>query len=349
MDKFIYKSKREKSLGLVGRSKLVNEIRNLIIDGNLIIVHGEPGVGKTSIVKEALLNMSHMFIDCTKCDYSETNHHIVIDEQEQFDIENVQKISKGSTLIITTRPLPVGVNVYIEPLSVEELQKIYPDKNTKDAAERSGGNIHNYQWYCQFTDVKDTFKTPKDYINDILSNKYTFSYYLSKGIEEHGYSMGIVHENYTQVNDLDSVVSISDSLSMADVVDSKLYEGQWGMFHIFMVFGIAIPCLQINGRLNGTDLKPGSCWTKFNNFKMREGKLKLIKKKIGSVDSLHTIIAHCRKSPEEGLKYLRNYKLTSQDLDVINHLCIDNKLKTRVIQNLKKALNNDSATSNACS
>jgi Cdc6-like AAA superfamily ATPase len=350
MDKFIYKTTREKSLGLVGRKDLVQEIRNLIIDGNLIIVYGQPGVGKTAVVKEALMNMSHVFIDSFKVDYSESNHHIVIDEQIQIDQETLSKLSKGSTLIITHEPLTVGVNVYVEPLCTEDLQKICPDKDTHYAAEQSGGNIHNYKWYCQFSDIKDTFKTPKDYITDILCNPHatcSLAHYMSRGLEEHGYSLGIVHENYPGIDDIERIAHISESLSIADTVDARLYEGHWDLFHIFMAFAIAIPCLFIQGKLDEKNMKPGSCWTKFNNYKMRDSKLKIIKKKIGSVDLIHTIIAHCRNSPEEGLQFLRHYKLTSQDLDVINHLCIDNKLKPRIIQNLKKALNNESTTSNA--
>ena len=158
-------------------------------------------------------------------------------------------------------------------------------------------------------------------------------------MEEHGYSTGIVHENYVDVHDID-MVQISEDLSVADVYDNEVYQGNWELLPYFCHHGIVSPALDINHRLFREVVRPGSSWTKFNNFKMRSNKLKVIMGRCRhlSLDTLHYIRAMCLADPDSIVETLIYYKLIPPDLDVMNHLGALTKIKPKVVKKLKKEL-----------
>jgi hypothetical protein len=56
------------------------------------------------------------------------------------------------------------------------------------------------------------------------------------------------------------------------------------------------------------------------------------------VDSLMVLKLYCQTDKEKALEICKEYKLVSSDIDVINHLAIVNKMKTKELQSIKKSL-----------
>ena len=47
---------------------------------------------------------------------------------------------------------------------------------------------------------------------------------------------------------------------------------------------------------------------------------------------------YCQTDIEKALEICKEYKIVSSDMDVINHLALINKLKTKELQSVKKSL-----------
>jgi hypothetical protein len=105
------------------------------------------------------------------------------------------------------------------------------------------------------------------------------------------------------------------------------------------MFGIVLPALAINHTLERTAMRPGSAWTKFNNYKMRHRKYQeLYMRSRLDVDALLVISEYCKRQPNDVMPLLKSYGLESPDIDLMNHITIINKVKPRVLQNIKTKL-----------
>jgi hypothetical protein len=164
--------------------------------------------------------------------------------------------------------------------------------------------------------------------------------YCGKAIMEHGYTWDIVHENYPDSPNTD-LVFLSECMSQADVLDNEIYKGNWNLIPLFSTVSTIIPARQINHSLNRSTIRSGSAWTKFGNFKMRDMKYRSISSRHIyklDVDTLMLIKLYCQTDKEKALEVCKEYKLTSSDMDVINHLAVLNKLKAKDLQFIKKSL-----------
>ena len=136
--------------------------------------------------------------------------------------------------------------------------------------------------------------------------------------------------------------SISENMSTADMYDNALYNGEWELNKFFCHEAIIHPCIKLNQSLYRETLNPGSAWTKYNNMRMRMRKIKQIKQKqIYNKITIETLILikdKCIELNLNVLSLLRIYKLTSQDMDVINHLALITKIKPKLLNNIKKEL-----------
>jgi hypothetical protein len=187
-------------------------------------------------------------------------------------------------------------------------------------------------------DEKDVFKTPKDYIKDILSDPNPIG--IPDSIHEHGHIWDIYQENYLDSKGVD-VTTTSSSFSDADVYDTKMYTtGDWNLMPYFVLHALVIPKSKQGRVLDRDEIRPGSCWTKYGNFKMRNQKYKEIQKRHGH--NLHIEdLCLIKKYAENGdLQPMMDYGLTPQDFDVMNHLAVGSKLKQRDVTRVKKALKN---------
>ena len=343
MDKFVTSTIIPDFNIIPGRAELARNIWNSIKNtrGGTICLYGAPGCGKSFILKQLFADQYNEY-DYTKSIEKNNSHtHTVIDCPTSDILEFLKvngSITRGTTIIVCDNIKKINFCNCIEvpTFSPDQMNQLFPGYTQE--VEMSRGNMWNFEFYKQFKDKKDIFRTSKDYVKEIMSvHQQT---YLTSSLEEHGHTMGMIHENYpdTQNITMNECVDIIDSMSLSDVYDTLIYTVDWDYCKYFQVEGIARPASVIDGR-HHLDIKPGSCWTKTNNQKMRMSKLR-----------------HFRNVPTENLIVILNnlmkygpsmnfYKITPQDVDVINHLKINKKFKPSEISRLKKSLYAYHATS----
>jgi hypothetical protein len=265
---------------------------------------------------------------------SDTNCHAVVENPTGEIIEFLKThgpLTQGSTVIVAEDIKNIDFCNCIEvPLMTEEQLNLYFPGHP-EAARKCEGNMWNFEFYKQFSHTKDKFLTPKDYIKEILTTPQ--GSYITNSCEEHGQTWGLVHENYPTIPGLttEDCSLIAESLSQADVYDQKIYETEWDFCRYFQIAGIAYPATVVRGRADpNIQLRPGSAWTKVNNQKMRENRLK----KFHTRDYEKFLHMLYHFSP----RVWRDYNLTPQDIDTLNHLLLDNKLKPSAVLRLKKEL-----------
>jgi hypothetical protein len=354
MDAFV-KVTKQKKITIFGRESVAKTIRNIIDNNETLCIYGSIGVGKTFLISQMLKGEIYIDFD-SKLDLElleQSNCHIVLDNIDTEgtiwkQIAEKKKLTKGSTIIITNsiKNIDFCDCIHIEPLSdmlqLDLITKNYPSicnpEFIRSCINRANGNLRDLIMYVQKSDDKDIFMSPKDYVHRLLTEKDSYS--IGENVEDHGFSWGIVHENYIDAKNANHESIIND-LSIADVYDSQIYGGDWNLLPYFCHHGIIKPCIEIGGALNKECLRPGSSWTKYNNHKMRMSKMICIKNrskgKIG-VDEMCLLRDVCLTDQDRAVDIMVSYGMLPQDIDVMNHITLLRKIKPKAVQSLKKKL-----------
>ena len=279
------------------------------------------------------------------------NVHVVADT---LDVS--EPLSLGSTIVVSDKIIENLLCIKIESLSVEDIihigTKKFPGTNEDEVrrhAISSNGDIRTFLFHMnQFTDIKDLFKSPKDFVYDLLCQGGCLEPwdYIGRSVMEHGYSWGVVHENYLDSPcSINSMDLLADMMSYADIKDGDIYSsGYSSQKYIFSLFGILLPAIAIDHTLDRNIMRPGSAWTKFNNYKMRFRRFQsLTNRKVLTkidVDSLMVISQYCKSKPIDGyvMNLLNFYGFESADIDMMNHISLVNKIKPRILQTIKTKL-----------
>jgi hypothetical protein len=151
----------------------------------------------------------------------------------------------------------------------------------------------------------------------------------------------IFQENYVDSKDVNTA-GASMAFSDADIFDNAMYSSlnnEWNVMQYFAHFAITIPRFHMKAHLREDKIRPGSCWTKHGNYKMRAKKLYNIQLRNNNI----SIEALSLLQKYAGLGYYDKmlcYDITPQDFDTMNHLCLTNKLKPRDVNTIKKKLKN---------
>ena len=207
-----------------------------------------------------------------------------------------------------------------------------------DAAVKCQGNIRNFFSYMEGYDSTDEFKTPKEFIADILSDPDPIQIYDT--ISEHGHIWDIFQENYLDSVGVD-IIKTSQAFSDADLIDNFIYTtGNWNLIPYFVLHALTIPKSGLGEPLDKSKIRPGSCWTKHGNYKMRKQKYDDIRKKSRMGLGVEEMCLLKNYAEKGNVSPLLSYGITSQDFDVINHLAVGNGLKSREVSRVKKSLNN---------
>lgn len=362
MDKFIIReTKKTDEKLLIGREEIVSKLKLSIDNNETVCLYGESGTGKTFLV-ESILNKNFIEIpeNVLKSkqlinDFLEklknSNSHVVLDNFDlslpgSKEILELQKITSGCFIIISLTPIVCDhiKLIRLENFTINQLVNLGKIKFSHkslpkivESAKKSRGNIRNFLTSLDFSDYKDIFKTPKQFVYDLVCNdvKYpeTASLDCLGRIQEHGYSWGIIHENYLDSPNFDS--EIAEWMSTADILDSIIYNNNWNILNYFNLHAIIMPAIRIGHSLVSTSMRPGSSWTKFSNFKMRQSRFKSMRIPRESVE-LHQMYLQAGD-----ISRFLHYNLKSTDIDTINHLCVKNKLKQKNIMKLKKLIKNE--------
>jgi len=355
MDSFIKIVEQKKEpISSTIHSKQIELIRRYIRERKNVFICGALGVGKTYILDAVLGGLSHvellpehmksksLFLPFIK----PSTKHVFIENYDPIfkpiieQVADGDRLSRGSLLVTTTSMCmyPNFETVFIPKHKPEILMKLTEESGPKveNAAIRADGNIRNFFTYIDGYDDTDDFQTPKEFVVDVLTDPQPIEIYDS--ISEHGHVWDIFQENYLDSEGVD-IIRISESFSDADMYDTRMYSyGDWHLMPYFVANALTIPKSALGKPLDRDKIRPGSCWTKFGNYKMRKHKYDDIRKKsrmglgIGELDVL-------KKYAEKGeLQPLMDYGITPQDFDVINHLTVGNSLKSRDVTRVKKAL-----------
>jgi len=106
----------------------------------------------------------------------------------------------------------------------------------------------------------------------------------------------------------------------------------------YVTAGMAIPKLNMGEPIDADNIQPGSLWTKYGNFKMRQNKLRAIQSRHATKIGIDELSLIRRYAIAGNLSPLIEYKLEPLDFDVMNHLAVGNKLKPTDVTKVKKKL-----------
>lgn len=337
-------------------TKQIELIKRYINEGKNVFICGPIGVGKTFILNHVLegtnnieLLPHHLKKDSHFLAFIKPSRkHVYIDNYDTIFKHTIEHVSDGNkltrgSLIVTTTTMCMFPNfetVMIPRYSPKVLMTLVEDRgnDTYMAAVRSNGNIRNFFTYMEGYDDVDDFKSPKEFISDVLTT--VEPNVIRDSIPEHGHMWDIFQENYIDSKGAD-VTGCTYSFSLADVFDNCIYKtGNWHLMPYFVLHALTIPKSKLGEPLDKDKIRPGSCWTKLGNYKMRKQKFREIhnKSRMGlGIEELCLL----KKYAENGdLEPLLEYKITPQDFDVINHLAVGNGLKSKDVTRVKKALKN---------
>jgi|ETNvirnome_6_100_1030635.scaffolds.fasta_scaffold01206_6 hypothetical protein len=380
MDNFITIKRTKKNIKniFVGNVEAVNALQTAITNKKTVNLYGQSGTGKTFLID---ILLKHKYVEITpellrsknvtldflnKLNYSSSSN-VVIDDLD-YDlvgtkeiiklIENGTRITNKCFIIVSRfyKPINNCEEIELKKLSINQLVNLGRSRfSTKhfhlpfmvNAAKKSRGNIRDFLLNIEFANTKDIFKTPKQMIYDLTCSdvKYpeTPDVNTCKKIHEHGYSWGIVHENYLDAPSIENCYSnVADYMSITDTLDNKIYEGNWEYTEYFSFHGIIMPAIKINHELRTETMRPGSSWTKYSNYKMRMAKFRALSR-IGRKITMEHVYGIQNYLLKDDISMAHSYKLESADLDIINHLCIKTKLKQKNLLKLKSRLKNELA------
>jgi len=337
-------------------TKQIELVRKYILENKNVFICGPIGTGKSFILKAALegknfvelqtdhLKSKSLFLPFIK----PSTQHVFIDDYEPAFKSTIEQVSDGDKLtrgclLVTSTSMCMFPNfetVFISRHKPDVLLTLTDKRGSEahGAAIRSEGNIRNFLSYLDGYDVMDNFQTPKEFISEFLSG--TGPLEIRDSIAEHGHMWDIFQENYVDSRGVD-LVKASQSFSDADYYDSHIYSsGNWHLMPYFVLHALTIPKTAIGEPLEKDKLRPGSCWTKQGNYKMRKQKFNEIYKKSRTGLGVGELCLLKNYAEKGDISKLVHYKITPQDFDVINHIAVGNGLKQKDVTRVKKALKN---------
>ncbi len=321
--------------------------------GPAVCVMGKSGIGKTWTVRKELTPCVELTPDILKSKQDTidflnkihgTNTHVIIDEYEcMSDLVGLREITGPPTngLFVVVSQIPVKfsfeIKTYDFPVpSPVAIKTLFPTASDQVIAT-CGGDLRRVIQSLTFTsDVRDDFTGAREFLTHLVSRTSTVNpvQYVGQSIQEPGNIASILHENYPDSNGRMEV--ISNYLSMADVIETFVYEGDWELISYFNLWGCILPAMEI-AHTASTKLRPGSTWTKYQNMCMRHKKIKSISTKIPHKHLDMYALLLIRSQIENGdFENFLDYDLEPSDIDVLNHLSPLTKLKAKTISSLKK-------------
>jgi hypothetical protein len=353
MDRFIKIHSENISGKKSMHTKEEETLRKLVGENKNIFISGPSGVGKTNLVKNVLNGTKYFELDSQTLRFyylcGTGISHIFIDNYED-DIafkKIIDEISEGikktnGAVIVESQKfhlIPNFENIILQKPSVEQLLDLLDEGDdlelNRENAVRCDGNVREFMMYKNIPITTDKFFTTKGYITDILCSLDSIK--VKDTLQEHGSFWDAIHENYLDSEGC-NYVEIMNSLSLAEAHDMMIYEGNWESMRYFVNDVVSYPKFYMGSSLDPDKIRPGSCWSKRGNQRMRLRKVMQILKK--GPECMHKEHLHLLKiyAQKGNIDILKQYNITAQDFDIVNHICVQNKLKQSDVNNIKKCL-----------
>jgi hypothetical protein len=327
MDRFI-KTKSQKT---------VSGSAQELSDAGAVCFWGPPGIGKTHLVEmtrgiwltEDVLRSKQGTLDFIARVRSADRPVIIDDFESLADLVGLRELtgppSRAQLFITARNPVklhfPVLNQEYPTP-SPEKIEKIIflkkPEADPVRVRELIGlanGSVRFVLQGIEFnSDAPDNFQEPKHDLEVLFAKGVKGVRPTIGTLHEHGYSWAVVQEIYPDGPNLnmDDIADIAAMMSVADLIDENIYRTQnWDQTQFFIVEAVFRPALVVKKTLK--KLRPGSLWTKFQNYCMKRKKLEGIYKKIGtnSLDMLPLVALKADEYPQ----------LTPQDVTFMKKIC----------------------------
>jgi len=323
--------------------------------GPAVCILGKTGTGKTWLVHNELVRYIELTPDILKSKQDTieflskikaSDLPVVLDEYEcMTDLIGLREIKGPPTtgLFVVVSQIPAkfdfDISMYNLPVKTpEEIKKLFPGAD-EDVVAACGGDLRIVAQSIEFkSDYRDTFTEPRDFLASLVSKKSTANpaKYIGHPIAEPGNISSILHENY--IDGEGDLASMASMFSEADLIETRLYAGDWDLLHYFNFWGCILPSVELGHSL-GPKLRPGSTWTKYQNTCMRAKRVEALSKRLpGKRLCLDELLLLREFAENEQVDPLKDYGLQPQDIDVLNHLSPTRKIKAKTVNTLKKWL-----------
>jgi hypothetical protein len=326
--------------------------------GQVVCVLGKSGIGKTWAVRKAYPLALELTWNILKSKQDTINFlekiqgsnvPVILDEYESVaELIGLKEITGPPTknqFIITSQVIPnfdFKFTTYDFPVLTNLQMKLLVPMAKEIVIEESLGDIRKVIQSLNFSsDYWDDFCSPREFVNEIVTTNGTINPgdYIGACLQEPGNIVSIIHENYTNASEgkFRSEI-VMEHLSTADIIDARIYAGDWDVLPFFNLHGCILPAIEIGHSLQGP-LRPGSTWTKYQNMCMRVKKIRNMSQRTPGRNLSMDSIMLLRDYAEQGnADILREYNLEPADIDVLNHLSPYRKIKAKTVSLLKKCL-----------
>jgi hypothetical protein len=324
--------------------------------GPAVCVLGKTGIGKTWTVHNALDPCIELTAEILSSKQSTlsfldkirgTDIPVILDEYETVqDLVGLRELTGTPTngLFVVVSQVPVKfdfeIHTYHFPVpSEEDIRRIVPGVSDEVLKKCRGDVRYAIQSLTIQSDEKDEFQGARDFIESLVlktSNVNPVDY-IGHSVHEPGNITAILHENYPDSR-MCRPAEIMESLSEAMIFESKIYTGNWDLYPYYNFLGCVQPAVQIGHALR-PPLRPGSVWTKHQSACARAKRLEALAQRVpGKRLSMDEILLLHTYAQKGDVAVLKEHGLTTQDLDVLNHLSPTRKIKPKDLAALKKSL-----------
>jgi len=324
--------------------------------GPAVCVLGKSGIGKTWTVHNTLDPCIELTADILNSKQSTlsflekirgTDIPVILDEYETVqDLVGIREITGPPTngLFVVVSQVPVKfdfeIHTYHFPVPDEEtIRRIVPEVSDEVLKKCKGDLRYVLQSLTFESDEKDEFQGAREFIESLVSRNSDVNpvRYIGHPVHEPGNVTAILHENYTDSRTC-KPAEIMESLSEAMIFESEIYRGNWDLYPYYNFLGCIQPAVQIGHALK-LPLRPGSVWTKHQSACARAKRLEALSQRVqGKRLTMDEILLLHTYAQKGDIDVLKEYELKSQDLDVMNHLSLNNKIKPKDLAALKKSL-----------
>lgn len=323
--------------------------------GQVVCILGKTGIGKSWAVTQALQPAVHFTPEILRSHQGTidflnkidgTELHVILDDYECVkELVGMSEIKKPPTsgifAIISQVPIKLDFDfvTYEFPLySPDEMRKMAPGV-TDDAIRKARGDLRYILRSLEFKgDAQDLFQDAKEFILGIVSTKTNTNpiKFLGHAVQEPGNVASILHENYPDSKA--DMAKMMEYFSEADILETRVYDGEWGLYAYYNMYGCILPAIEIAHTLK-EPLRPGSTWTKHQNMCMRTRRIAAISRRRPGDRLTIADLLVLRDYAENGnIDILKEYSIEPSDIDVMNHLSPLRRVKPKVVAGIKKAL-----------
>jgi len=317
----------------------VSSMSSILDIKGVINIYGPSGSGKTFFFKKVThIDIDHEILRTKEATVElfsrlvyNTKWPVILDDYESVEsLPGTKELKKLPWFfIISKNPVQdpiIDSSIEFKGISSKEYAsaKGISEEKAHTLLESVKGNVRLLELDSEFKSTRDIFLDSNEYVKELIESRSSI-HFVDRYITEHGNTLGILHENYTDYCSHKDIWAISKSISDADLIDSHIYsEISWDLMPFFNVSACLIPSLFLKGPVK-KPLRPGSLWTKTNNMLMKASRLKKLRIHRDCI-SVIALMANAKVDVHVSSSY---------DLDTVNQLAFT-KIKPKILQNLKK-------------